>query len=64
MTAISTDQEREALLDAALRVLDLDILPPWRASALQHLKVAEEQASLVLEFPLDDELEPAPVYRL
>jgi hypothetical protein len=59
---MATDEEREILLDAALAVFDLDIEPQWRESVLSHLKVAEEQARLVLCFPLEDELVPAPIY--
>ncbi len=62
--SLSTDEEREALLDATLAVLKFHVLPAWRLSALAHLKVSEEQALLVLAFPLEDEIEPAPVYRL
>jgi hypothetical protein len=59
-----TDQDRAAALDAALALLGIAVEPEWRASILAHLKVTTDAATFLLDFPLDDEIEPAPVYRL
>lgn len=58
-----TDEDRAAALDAAIALLGLTIEPGWREAILAHMKVTGEAAQLVLEFPLEDELEPAPVFR-
>lgn len=56
------DEERAAALNAIIRLLDLSIAEAWRAAALANMKVIDEQARLVLEFPLGDEDEPAPIF--
>ncbi len=61
-SAPPNDKERAATLDAMLRLLDLTIAEAWRATALANMKVIDEQARLVLEFPLEDEDEPAPIF--
>ena len=60
---IPTDTDRAAVLDAATALLGLAIDPAWRESILAHMKITGEAAQLVLEFRLEDEVEPAPVYR-
>ena len=57
-----SDEDRAAFLDAAIEMLGLAVAPEWRAEVLAHMKVTAEAARLVLDFPLDDELEPAPVF--
>lgn len=59
---MATDEEREALLKAALVVLGIEMKPEWRDAVMFHLKVTEEHARLVLDFPLDETLEPAAIY--
>ena len=59
---LPTDKDRAAALDAALVLLGLAIEPEWREAILAHMKITGEAAALLLDFPLDDELEPAPVY--
>jgi hypothetical protein len=55
--------EAEKLLDAAAELMRLDVQPGHRQGVLDNLEVAIRLAKLVESFPLDDEAEPAPVYR-
>jgi hypothetical protein len=57
------DEDREAALDAAIAFHGLAVDPAWRAAILGHMKVTGGAARLVLEFPLGDERDPAPVFR-
>jgi len=58
-----TDADREAALDAAIALHGLAVDPAWRAAILANMKVIGAAAGLALEFPLGDELDPAPVFR-
>ena len=58
-----TDDERETALDAAIALHGLTADPAWREAILAHMKVVGGAARLVHEFPLGDELDPAPVFR-
>ena len=55
--------EAEKLLDAASDVMRLDVQSEHRPGVLANLEVAIRMAKLVESFELDDEAEPAPVYR-
>jgi hypothetical protein len=44
------------------KVLDLTILPEWQPTVVQHLATTAAAAELILSFPLDDHVEPAPVF--
>jgi hypothetical protein len=57
------DAGAEAIIDAMAPLLGLSIEPAWRDAVAANLKVVANSARLVLEFPLEDELEPAPVFR-
>ena len=52
-----------AVVAAMAPVLGIEILPEWRESVAAHLKATAGAARLVLSLPLDDNLEPAPVFR-
>ena len=52
----------DALIDASLPLLRLDLPDDWRAVVKMHLEAAERLSRLVRDFPLEDEAEPAPVY--
>ncbi len=43
-------------------VMGLTIEPEWRAGVVANMATAAKMAALVLDFPLDDEIEPAGVY--
>lgn len=53
----------DALIDAAAPVLQLEIAPEHRDGMKENLKVAAKMAVLVESVKLDDDAEPAPVYR-
>jgi hypothetical protein len=53
----------DAYLDAALAVVRLPLEAELRERVLVHLGIAAGMAELVLDFPLSDEAEPAPVYQ-
>jgi hypothetical protein len=54
--------DAEAYLDAAAALLGLPIDPAHRPGVLLNLQRLAEMAALVMEFPLPDEIEPAPVF--
>ncbi|MDR4306027.1 DUF4089 domain-containing protein [Chelatococcus sambhunathii] len=60
---MSEDADKlDAHLDAATALLELRVAPEWRGSILSHLDATMKAARFVSEFPLDDEVEPAPVF--
>ncbi|HUK08788.1 MAG TPA: DUF4089 domain-containing protein [Stellaceae bacterium] len=59
---IMTDTERAQALDAELAVLGLTIEEGWREGVLTHVRMIGDAARLVLEFPLGDEIEAAPIF--
>ena len=52
-----------ALVDAAAALFGVAVRPDWRDAALANFAAIAGAARLVLEFPLDDEAEPSPVFR-
>jgi len=52
----------EALVDAMSPVLGLTLTAESRAETIVHLRIAAEQAELLLSAPIEDEEEPAPVF--
>jgi len=59
---MTTSFDAEAYVDHMAKVLDLPIDPAWRPTVVATLVATEEIAALVTEFPLDDHVEPAPVF--
>lgn len=55
--------DADALIDAAAPLLQLRIEPEYRAAIKANLKTASKMAALVEQVKLDDEAEPAPVFR-
>ena len=51
-------------MDAAARIMNLEIDPPWRSSVLANLEVTLRFAQLVTDFKLPEAAEPAPLYRV
>jgi hypothetical protein len=49
-------------VDAAIASAGLPADAEWRASIDAHFEAIAKAASLVMEFPLEDELDPAPVF--
>jgi Protein of unknown function (DUF4089) len=60
---MTTDEfNADALIDASLPLLGVELPDGSRAVVKMHLEAAERLSRLVRDFPLDDEAEPAPVY--
>jgi len=53
----------DTLVAASAQALSLRIDPAWRASVKRNLHVILKHAALVDQFPLSDDIEPAPVFR-
>ncbi len=52
----------DALIDAMTPLLGLTLTPESRAQVVVHLRIAAEQAALLLSASIDDNEEPAPVF--
>ncbi len=52
----------DALVEAGAKALSLPLDPGWRASIKVNLQLILRHATLVEEFSLPDDAEPAPVY--
>jgi hypothetical protein len=52
-----------AFIDAAARTLDLPIEDAWRPAIAANLRVTLQHAASVEAFGLEDDAEPAPVFR-
>ena len=57
------DAAAARMADALAPVLGIAVEPEWRDAVVANLKATAAAARLVLDFPLPDELEPAPVFR-
>lgn len=55
-------KEIERLVEASAAALQLAIPPEGFPVVVEHLAVAYRMAPLIMDFPLGDEQEPAPVY--
>jgi hypothetical protein len=62
-SSLFDDDMAGAVVDAMLPMLRLQIDPAWRPEIIANLKVNARMAQRVLEFPLDDELDAAPVFK-
>jgi hypothetical protein len=51
-----------AIVDATAPMLGIAIDPAWREAVVSSFQATANAARLVLDFPLEDELEPAPVF--
>lgn len=60
---MTADFDAEKLMDAMIPFLDLPVGPECRAGVAQHLTAARQIAGPLLALVLDDEAEPAPVFR-
>jgi hypothetical protein len=52
----------DPFIDAAARVLDLEIDPAWKPGVRENLAAGLSLAALLTSFPLPDDAEPAPCY--
>jgi hypothetical protein len=55
--------DAEALIEAAAQMLQLKIPAEQRDGVKNHLKTAAKMAALVEQVKLEDDTDPAPVYR-
>ena len=51
-----------AAVDAMARLLDLELTDDSRPVVIAHFDIATKMAKGLMEFPLTDEAEPAPVF--
>jgi hypothetical protein len=58
-----TDDELDAYIIAAARILSLRIEPQWQSTVHANLAVTLKFAGFVAQFQLPDDAELAPVYR-
>ena len=59
---MSDSNELDAWLDANAALLGITVAPQWRDAIRLHLRITRDMAQCVLEFPLPDEADPAPVF--
>ncbi len=57
-----TPFDAEAHVTHMQAVMNLPIDDAWRPEVVANMAATAAAAALVLEFPLDDEIEPAPVF--
>lgn len=57
-----TQDEWDTYVAVAARLLGLTLTDEMRAAARANLETAERMAKLVLDYPLDDHAEIAPVF--
>ncbi len=55
--------DADALIDAMAPLLQLKVAPEHRAGVKLNLKTASKMAALVEQMKLEDDAEPAPVFR-
>jgi hypothetical protein len=53
----------DALIDAGTAALGIRMMPEWRRAVRMHLEISLGHAATVLETPLSDHVDPAPVFR-
>ena len=58
-----TEPDPEAIIDAMAPLLGLTVTPEYKPGIVTNLSVTAGLAKLVLEFALDDHVEPAAVFR-
>ncbi len=58
-----TDNDLEAYMDAAGPLLGLTLDPAWRDAIRANLAVTWRMGQMVLDFPLPDDADPAPIFQ-
>ncbi|MYZ48263.1 DUF4089 domain-containing protein [Propylenella binzhouense] len=59
---MSESFDAAAHCDHMAAVMGLPVAPEWRAGVIANLEATSAMAAFVLSFPLDDHVEPAPVF--
>lgn len=62
MTEAPTPEDLAAHVDRAAKLIGLPILPAHRPGVIQTMGVIAAAATLVMDFPLPDDVEAAPVF--
>ncbi|GJD65666.1 DUF4089 domain-containing protein [Methylobacterium frigidaeris] len=57
------DETAGAVVDAMVPLVGIPMAPEWRETVIASVKATAAAARLVLDFPLDDTVEPAPVFQ-
>ena len=57
------DTQLDALIDAGAAALGIEMQPQWRQAVRMHLAISLGHAQTVLDEPVEDHLDPAPVFR-
>ena len=57
-----SDFDARAHVAHMAKVMDLRIAPDWEETVVANMAATARAAALVLAFPLDDHVEPAPVF--
>ena len=53
----------DALIDTGTTLLGIQMQPEWRQAVRMHLTISLGHAATVLETPVSDHCDPAPVFR-
>jgi hypothetical protein len=56
------DTELDALIDAGATIYGFEVKPEWRAGVRASLRMSLMHAEKVLSLPIDDRVDPAPVF--
>ena len=59
---MNDSDELDDWLDANAALLGITIAPEWRDAVRLHLRITRDMAQRVLDFPLPDDADPAPVF--
>jgi hypothetical protein len=62
MTEAPTPEDLGVHVDRAAKQIGLPILPAHRAGVIQAMGIIAAAATLVMDFPLPDDVEAAPVF--
>ncbi|BAQ48383.1 MULTISPECIES: DUF4089 domain-containing protein [Methylobacterium] len=57
------DVSAGAIVDAMVPLAGIPMAPEWRGTVITAVQATAAAAALLLDFPLDDTVEPAPVFR-
>ena len=57
------DDAAFAVVDVVILLLGIPMAPEWREEVAANVKTTAVAARFVIDFPLPDDVEPAPVFR-
>ena len=60
---MTEDESIEHEVDRVLEALGIAIPPESRAAVATHVRILRQHAAAVMAFTIDDDIEPAPVFR-